>query len=247
MLGGLVDPHTANEESDEGHDANALENAIDQESPTVDAKSCALLIRCKVADENSVQGREDDEDSHEDVDHEQLHPEEEEAPAVYHLRPSALNLGEDAREVVVHVHNLAKAEGMPLRLYPPRLDSSEPAFGLRRVVQDREEDGRDSQAASGGEEAFQRHVPILGDPVRIPALDGLGQAGGDGVGRVGNPHGVGVGEVRQLVLRGHKGGDPDHGGLLDVVFQVEDGWLPDREVPVWGDARLASGVDEIVS
>mmetsp|Transcript_101497 Transcript_101497/g.326189 ORF Transcript_101497/g.326189 Transcript_101497/m.326189 type:complete len:289 (+) Transcript_101497:404-1270(+) len=203
-LHGLEHEHSAQEDAQEGHEADALEHTVHKEGPAVDAQRSRLLIVSEVADQQTIQRCKDDEDRHENMYHQQLDPQEEKAPAENHLVLLALDLPQYPREVVVHVDDLAEAQGVPLRLDPSGLNRGYEALALRRVVEDREKDRRDLKPASGREEALQSHVPVLRDPIRVPSLHRLGQGRGDGVRRIGDPHGVRVGQVRQLVLAGHE-------------------------------------------
>mmetsp|Transcript_33105 Transcript_33105/g.87540 ORF Transcript_33105/g.87540 Transcript_33105/m.87540 type:complete len:435 (+) Transcript_33105:138-1442(+) len=246
ILGKLVEQHAVQEDAAEGDDSNGLEYAVDQEGPAVHGERRRQLVVGKVCDQNAVQRGDHEEDRHEHMDHQQLDPKEDKAPDE-HSALSGVTYGrEDPRKVVGDVHQLAETQGVPLGLHPSGDEGLENGVTLGRVVQYGQEDRRYPQAPSSGEEALQGHVPILRDEVRVPSVHPHHQLCGDGVRRVRNAGGVRVGQVGQLVLASDEGRQPHHGGLRDVVLEVQDRRLPDRQVPVRRLALRAAGVEEVV-
>mmetsp|Transcript_34067 Transcript_34067/g.98020 ORF Transcript_34067/g.98020 Transcript_34067/m.98020 type:complete len:456 (+) Transcript_34067:587-1954(+) len=246
MFNTLIDPYAGSEEPQECHKAKSLSNAVGQESPAVDGQCSLELVFCEVSKDQTVHWQNDRETSHEDVDHQQLEPEEAQAPQKDSLGPAPLNGPEDARGMVLKVHELAEAESVALGLGPSGHQRLEPAVALRRIVHDRQEDRRDLQAAPRGKEALQAHVPVLRYPVWVPALDVCRQRCGNGVRRVWYPSRIRVRQVCKLVLGTEIGRKANNYWLGEVVLIVDNWGLPNSEVPVWCLVWAASGMDKVI-
>mmetsp|Transcript_64501 Transcript_64501/g.162321 ORF Transcript_64501/g.162321 Transcript_64501/m.162321 type:complete len:235 (-) Transcript_64501:547-1251(-) len=166
------------EEEKEDRDAGSrLEDQVGQKRPTVHVLE--HLVLHEVSDKEGGHGADDQHRRHGEVDEQAARPQEEGPPDEDDALPTALDGCQDAREVVLEEDELAEAEGVALRLRPPRADRLRVGLALRRVVHHSEEDRLDPDAPACSEEALDAHVPILRDPIGVPSLHGFGQDRGD--------------------------------------------------------------------
>mmetsp|Transcript_9254 Transcript_9254/g.24599 ORF Transcript_9254/g.24599 Transcript_9254/m.24599 type:complete len:309 (-) Transcript_9254:88-1014(-) len=181
------------------------------------------------------------------MDHQELHPQEHRAPFVQRLAPWSADGSPNTPQMSQHVDHLAETERMPLRLLEALIDCFPVRVADGGVVHHRQEDWGHPQPAGGGEEALQGHVPVLRDEVPVPAAHPLSEHRRERVGGVGHARGVGVGQVRELVLAGDQRGELHQRGLVAIVLEMQDGGLPYCEMPVRGlTVGVGASVAEVV-
>mmetsp|Transcript_125515 Transcript_125515/g.349392 ORF Transcript_125515/g.349392 Transcript_125515/m.349392 type:complete len:219 (+) Transcript_125515:422-1078(+) len=169
-----------------------------------------------------------------DEPHDVCNAVEEHPPVFLETRTSSLGGGHAGvaekegqhREVVGQVR---ETKGVPLGLGPTRSDCPVPSAVLGHVVHRGQGHWLDLRRPHREEEALDAHVPILCDPLSVPATDVPRELQGERVRGVRKPDGVGVREHRDLRHGGeHRPNDQQH-GLPVVVFDVKDGRLPERQ------------------
>mmetsp|Transcript_11343 Transcript_11343/g.30216 ORF Transcript_11343/g.30216 Transcript_11343/m.30216 type:complete len:333 (-) Transcript_11343:1069-2067(-) len=134
---------------------------------------------------------------------------------------------------------------MALGLLPSSVAGAEPRVLLGHVVHGGEQDRLDLGFPERQQETLDAHVPVLRDPLRVPAADVRRQVHGQRVRGVGEADRV---RVRQDGYLGHGGehGADDQGHRLPVVIlHVEDGRLPQGDVPLL-QRGLREGVRQTV-
>mmetsp|Transcript_642 Transcript_642/g.1530 ORF Transcript_642/g.1530 Transcript_642/m.1530 type:complete len:224 (-) Transcript_642:2176-2847(-) len=146
----LVKHYAHQEDADKGYEADSLTHTVDEESPAVNVQSLSDLVMVEECDEDAVHRRYHRKHSHEDMDHEQLNPEEECAPCEDDSRPWLWDGHENPWEVLIEVDELAEAQGMALCLQPSSHERLEEAVSFWSVVQDREKDRCYLEAPAGG-------------------------------------------------------------------------------------------------
>mmetsp|Transcript_64132 Transcript_64132/g.187664 ORF Transcript_64132/g.187664 Transcript_64132/m.187664 type:complete len:236 (+) Transcript_64132:681-1388(+) len=121
---------------------------------------------------------------------------------------------------------------MPLCLRPACIERAEPRRVLWHVVDSGQSDWLDPRPPERQQEALEAHVPVLRDPLGVPAAHVLAQEQRHGVGGVGEADGVGVRERCQLLHGGeHRAWDKQHGHSV-VVLDMENGRLEQAVLPL---------------
>mmetsp|Transcript_30385 Transcript_30385/g.83708 ORF Transcript_30385/g.83708 Transcript_30385/m.83708 type:complete len:333 (+) Transcript_30385:785-1783(+) len=116
-------------------------------------------------------------------------------------------------------------------LRPACLEGRHDGVLLGSVVQQWQEDGSAPDAPFGLEAALGEHVPVLGDEVGIPTADGGREHQAQGVAGEGHVAINWVRKAPELVDGCEERGRPNEERLRQVVLQVHDRRLPNRQVP----------------
>mmetsp|Transcript_9326 Transcript_9326/g.18739 ORF Transcript_9326/g.18739 Transcript_9326/m.18739 type:complete len:319 (+) Transcript_9326:242-1198(+) len=215
-------------EAEEEHHAQDAVEHVEPDPELAPAPELVLLRVVPHPPEQWAVGRgEEPVGGHDDVDREHLVDDGEAAVEQEPSTAEAVGFGVGGGEVGKEVNHLCNPERVPFRLRPARPHCPPPRVRFGGVVDDGQHHRHHAHRALGVEEAFQEHVPVFRNPVRVPPTHLFGEVGGDGVGGVRQWGGGVVGEVGELVLRHEQRRELHHHGLGVKVLVVHDGGLPD--------------------
>mmetsp|Transcript_53852 Transcript_53852/g.125609 ORF Transcript_53852/g.125609 Transcript_53852/m.125609 type:complete len:216 (-) Transcript_53852:1241-1888(-) len=109
-----------------------------------------------------------------------------EPPQKYKASPARAHFQQHKEGRGQHIHDLADSQRVALGLCPATPQCGTIRVFLGSVIQNGEEDGHAPRPALSLQEALGKHVPILGQVLRVPAPYGTGQGKADRVTGIGN-------------------------------------------------------------
>mmetsp|Transcript_6170 Transcript_6170/g.14775 ORF Transcript_6170/g.14775 Transcript_6170/m.14775 type:complete len:255 (-) Transcript_6170:1486-2250(-) len=134
---------------------------------------------------------------------------------------------------------------MALCLGPSRPERLKNVVTFRGVVQNRKVHRLNLDPAFSQQEALQIHVPVLTDPIWVPAVYSATQRQRQRVAGIRERSCIRIGEISQLVLRSDGRRQPLYRGLGMVVLEMDDRGLPDCEMLLV--LLLAASLQEMVA